>query len=239
MFRATVRNMTKFNIEIVSDAVCPWCYVGKKKLEKAIAEYQSRYPDSQDEFTTTWKPFYLNPDAPKIGVEKIPYYHARFGPERTAMMFERLSSIGKDVGIEFKFGGKTGNTRNAHRLVQLGKSKSPAVQTRVVEELFKDYFEKEQDITSLDVLKAAGVRAGIDKKEVDDWLDSDKGGKAVDAEVYDAKMQQITGVPNFTVNDRYEIGGAQDSAVFLNLFERIRTSEMAKAVKSRTGGTSD
>lgn len=151
------------------------------------------------------------------------------------MMFERLSGIGKDVGIAFKFGGKTGNTRNAHRLVQLGKSKSPAVQTRVVEELFEAYFEKEQDITSLEVLKAAGVRAGIEQKEVEEWMDSDAGGKAVDAEVYDAKMQQITGVPNFTVNDRYEIGGAQDSAVFLNLFEKIKAGEKAKVGTADVG----
>jgi predicted DsbA family dithiol-disulfide isomerase len=67
MFRPTLCKMTQFNIEIVSDTVCPFCYIGKKKLEKAIAEYKQRHPDSNDTFSMTWKPFYLNPDASKTG----------------------------------------------------------------------------------------------------------------------------------------------------------------------------
>jgi predicted DsbA family dithiol-disulfide isomerase len=147
------------------------------------------------------------------------------------MMFERLSQIGRDAGINFKYGGKTGNTRNSHRLVQLGKTKSPATQTKVVEALFSAYFENEQDITSIDVLTAAGIKAGLPEKEVIEWLNSDKGGKEVDAEVLAAQRQQITGVPNFTINGKYEIGGAQDAAVFLGLFERIRASEQSEDVK--------
>lgn len=154
------------------------------------------------------------------------------------MMFERLTQIGKDAGIDFKYGGKTGNTRNSHRLVQLGKTKSPAMQTKVVEALFAAYFENEQDITSIDVLKAAGVKAGLPESEVTKWLASDKGGKEVDAEVLAAQRQQITGVPNFTVNGKYEVGGAQDAAVFLSLFERIKASEGSGKVKVGTAGQS-
>lgn len=146
------------------------------------------------------------------------------------MIFERLSQVGREVGINFKYGGKTGNTRDSHRLVQLGKTKSPALQTRVVEELFAAYFENEQDITSHAVLKEAAIKAGLPKDEVEDWLDSDKGGKEVDAEVYDAKNNHITGVPNFTINGKYEVGGAQDPAVFLRLFEKIKTSGQATNV---------
>lgn len=141
------------------------------------------------------------------------------------MIFERLAQTGKDVGIKFKFGGKTGNTRDSHRLIQLGKSKSPAVQTRVVEELFSAYFEQEGDITSHDVLRQAAVKAGLDAKEVDDWLKSDKGGKAVDEEVEAAQMNQVSGVPNFTLQGKYEVGGAQDPGVFLRLFEKIKATE--------------
>jgi predicted DsbA family dithiol-disulfide isomerase len=160
-------------------------------------------------------------------MEKQALYKAKFGPERAEQIFARVVQAGADVGISFKFGGKTGNTQNSHRLVQLGKSKSPALQTRVIEELFEDYFEKEQDITSLKVLEAAGVRAGLDEKEVKDWLESDKGGKQVDEEVMEARMQRITGVPNFTVNYRYEVGGAQDPQVFLSLFEKIKAMDGA------------
>jgi len=230
MFRPTLRRMTQFDIEIVSDTVCPWCYVGKQKLEQAIKAYKELHPESNDTFSTTWMPFYLNPGAPKKGIDKAAYYKSKFGEDRTAMIFERLSQAGKDAGIKFKFGGKTGNTRDSHRLIQLGKSKSPAVQTRVVEELFSAYFENEGDITSHEVLKNAAVKAGLDEKEVKEWLASDKGGKEVDEEVEQAQLNQISGVPNFTIQGKYEVGGAQDPGVFLRLFEKIKATEQgAKA----------
>lgn len=163
-------------------------------------------------------------------MDKTSYYKTKFGEDRTAMIFERLAEVGRDTGINFKFGGKTGNTRDSHRLIQLGKSKSPAMQTRVVEELFAAYFENEGDITSHETLRNAGVKAGLDEKEVKEWLASDKGGKAVDEEVEHAKLNQISGVPNFTIQGKYEIGGAQDPGVFLRLFEKIKaTEEGAKA----------
>jgi predicted DsbA family dithiol-disulfide isomerase len=160
-----------------------------------------------------------------IGLDKTTLYKAKFGEDRAAMIFNRVTQAGAEVGIKFKFGGRTGNTRNSHRLMQLGKSKSAEVQTRVVEELFEAYFEKEQDITSLEVLKTAGVKAGLDENEVMEWLKSDKGGKQVDEEVMEARMERITGVPNYTVNGRYEVGGAQDPQVFLSLFEKIKALE--------------
>jgi len=225
MFRPTLRRMTQFNIEIVSDTVCPWCYVGKKKLEQAIAAYKEIHPDSKDTFSTTWMPFYLNPDAPKKGIDKTNFYRTKFGEDRTTAIFERLSAIGDSVGIKFKYGGRTGNTRDSHRLIQLGKTHSPALQTRVVEELFEAYFEKEQDITSHEVLKTAGLKAGLDEAEVKEWLGSDKGGPEVDKEVAQSKMMHVTGVPNFVLQGKYEVGGAQDPGVFLRLFEKIRLED--------------
>ncbi|RDW94662.1 hypothetical protein BP5796_00425 [Coleophoma crateriformis] len=222
--------MTQFNIEIVSDTVCPWCYVGKQKLDKAIQSYKEAHPDSNDTFSTTWLPFYLNPGAPKTGVDKKAYYESKFGEEHTAVVFERLIGVGEATGIKFKFGGKTGNTRDSHRLIQLGKKKSPAVQTRVVEELFKTYFEQEGDITDHNTLKQCAVRAGLDEKEVEEWLSSDLGGKEVDGEVAIARRNAVTGVPNFTVQNKYEVGGAQDVSVFLRLFEKIKAAEESSKV---------
>jgi len=135
--------------------------------------------------------------------------------------------VGKAVGINFKFGGKTGNTRDSHRLIQLGKSKSPQVQTRVVEELFRAYFEQERDITSHDVLQDAGVKAGLDGAEVKAWLGSEKGGEEVDREVAEAQMTGVSGVPNFTLQGKYEIGGAQDAEAFVKVFERVKAMEGA------------
>ncbi|KAI4187242.1 MAG: hypothetical protein LQ346_005526 [Caloplaca aetnensis] len=217
--------MTNFNISIVSDTVCPWCYVGKIKLDRAISLYKSAHPNNTDTFTTTWNPFYLNPGAPKVGVDKRSYFAAKFGPERAAMMLDRLTSVGKPVGIDFKFGGRTGNTRDSHRLIQLAKLKGPEAQTRVVEELFRSYFEEEGDITSHEVLGAAAVKAGLEEGEVSEWLASDKGGKEVDREVVEAQMKAISGVPHFTVQGKYDVGGAQDSEAFVKIFERAKATE--------------
>lgn len=217
--------MTAFDISIVSDTVCPWCYVGKKKLERAICLYKAAHPTSDDTFSTTWRPFYLNPRAPKKGVDKRKYYKSKFGDEKAEMIFQRLASVGEDVGIEFSFGGKLGNTRDSHRLIQLGKTKSPKVQTRVVEELFTSYFEKEGDITSHNVLREAGVKAGLPEEEVSDWLQSDKGGSEVDKEVAEAQMRAVSGVPNFMLQGKYEIGGAQDAEAFVKVFERVKEIE--------------
>lgn len=114
-------------------------------------------------------------DAPKTGIDKRAYYQQKFGAERTALIFDKLSAVGKEVGIDFKFGGKTGNTRDSHRLIQLGKTKGPETQTKVVGALFASYFENEEDITSHEVLEAAGVKAGLGREEVREWLKSDKG----------------------------------------------------------------
>jgi predicted DsbA family dithiol-disulfide isomerase len=111
------------------------------------------------------------------------------------MMQERLSQIGEAEGIHFKYGGKTGNTRDSHRLIQLGKTKGPHVQTRVIEELFAAYFENEKDITTQPVLIDAAIKAGLEEKEAKEWLESGKGGPEVDKEVQNAVEQNISGVP--------------------------------------------
>lgn len=221
--------MTHFTISIVSDTVCPWCYVGKTKLDAGIAAYKLAHPSAADTFSTTWLPFYLNPASPNPGVNKLAYYKSKFGEDRAAMMIERLTAVGKDVGINFSFGGKTGNTRDSHRLIQLGKTKGPELQTKVVEELFKSYFENEGDITSHDMLQTAGVKAGLDAVDVKEWLNSDKGGPQVDREVMEAQIRGVSGVPNFMMQGKYEIGGAQDAESFVKVFERIKEMEGEKA----------
>jgi predicted DsbA family dithiol-disulfide isomerase len=139
-------------------------------------------------------------------------------------MQNRLATIGKAEGINFATGGRTGNTRDSHRLIQLGKSKSEAVQTRVVEELFKGYFEEEQDITSKAFLRTAGVQAGLDEAEVTKWLDSDAGGSNVDKEVKSAS-RFVNGVPNFTIQERFHVDGAQDPEEFLKIFDAVARQE--------------
>ena len=219
--------MTKFHIAITSDNVCPWCYVGKKNLERAIGLYQAAHPSSSppDTFTTTWRPYYLNPSAPTASVDKRAYFDAKFGAAKADMIIERLTAVGKAAGIRFSFGGRTGNTRDSHRVVALGGTKGAEVQTRVVEELFRSYFENEADITSHDVLREAGVRAGLAEAEVRDWLSNDGGGEQVDREVAEAQSRGVSGVPNFVLQGKYEIGGAQDAEAFVRVFERVKEME--------------
>jgi len=217
--------MTVFNIAITSDTVCPWCYIGKNKLERGIAAYKAAHPSSSDTFTTTWLPYYLNPNAPKQGRDKQAVYEEKFGAQRTKMMQERLSAQGEAVGIHFKYGGKTGSTRDSHRLIQLAKSKGAETQTRLIEQLFEAYFENEQDITSHQVLQKAAVKAGLDEGQVKEWLSSESGGRQVDEEVVVAQRNLVTGVPNFVINDKYEIQGAQDPAGFKTVFEKIKEQD--------------
>ncbi|OQO01159.1 hypothetical protein B0A48_13402 [Cryoendolithus antarcticus] len=227
--------MTKYNISVVSDTVCPWCYVGKNRLDLAIKQHKTSFPD--DTFAISWLPFYLNPDAPK-SVDKAAYYASKFGEQRTQVMFGHLARLGKQVGIDFKFAGKTGNTRDSHRLIQLGKTKGEDVQTRVVEQLFNAYFEANEDITTTPVLIARGVKAGLDESEVKSWLEEGKGGPEVDREVKQAQQSFVTGVPNFTINGRHEVQGAEEPAAFLQVFGEVKDMEDGSLGKGglRVGG---
>lgn len=136
-----------------------------------------------------------------------------------------MTGIGNSLGIKFKFGGKTGNTRNSHRLIQLGKTKSPEMQTKVVEALFAKYFEEERDITDRQTLLDAAKVAGLEEAEVKKWLESDSGGSDVDREVEEARRLGVSGVPFFTINKRFEVEGAQEATAFTRLFERLAKIE--------------
>lgn len=199
--------------------------MGKKRLESGISLYKSAHPGNNDTFTVTWHPYYLDPNAPTVGVDKRAFYQSRFGESQSAMMFARMEALGKAVGINFRFGGKTGATRDSHRILQLAKTKGVAVQNKVIEQLFEAYFENEEDITSHDVLERRAVKAGLKEEEVKGWLESGAGGDEVDREVEEARSKRITGVPYFTVQGYHNIEGAQDSEGFARAFEGIKARE--------------
>ncbi|KAK6341077.1 hypothetical protein TWF696_009384 [Orbilia brochopaga] len=207
--------MTKFIIDVVSDTICPWCYVGFRRLAKAIDIFKNTRQDAS--FEIRWHPFYLNPNAPDIGVDKQKVYEAKFGRDRTLMMQRRLAIVGAQDGIAFAFGGKTGNTRKSHRLIQLAGEKG--LQNQVVEQLFISYFEAEKDITDDGILKEAAINGGLAAEDVDACLQSDQGGEQVDREVALAQARHIQGVPHFTINGTAELGGAQEPDAFLEIFQ--------------------
>lgn len=218
--------MTNFTIQIISDTVCPWCYVGYRRLTHAIASYKTTHPS--DTFTLSWQAFYLNPSAAAYpGVDKHQHYASKFGEDRVSSLFGRLAAAGEDDGIKFRFGGRTGNTRDSHRVIwyagQLDKgSEKRGLATAVVEGLFKAYFEEERNITDWDVLVDAAVKAGIKKDEVVKLLESGEGGAEVDEEAERARRRLVTGVPYFTVQGHYAIGGAEEPDVFLEVFNRVK-----------------
>lgn len=145
-----------------------------------------------------------------------------------------LARLGKQVGIDFAFGGKIGNTRDSHRLIQLGKTKGETMQTKVVEQLFNAYFEANEDITQVETLIQQGVKAGLDEQEVRDWMANGKGGSEVDKEVAMAQQKFVTGVPNFTINGKYEVQGAEEPAAFLQVFGEVK--DMTEGANGATFG---
>jgi len=149
----------------------------------------------------------------------------KFSADRVEMIKQRLTVAGQGEGINFSFTGRAGNTRDSHRLIQLGKTKGTEVENKVVTELFRSYFEGEGDITSHVTLIAAAEKAGLATAEVKEWLETGKGGAEVDQEVQKAYANDIHGVPNFTIQDKYDIGGAQEPEVFLSAFARIKKAE--------------
>lgn len=141
------------------------------------------------------------------------------------MMQIHLARLGQQVGINFGFGGKTGNTKDSHRLIALAYKKGgEKQQTRMVEELFNSYFEVNEDITDRSVLIARAKKVGLDESEIKAYLESGAGGDEVDREVMDAKKKFVSGVPNFTIQGRYEVQGAEEPSAFLGIFDKIRSS---------------
>lgn len=199
--------------------------MGKRRLERAIEAYKKTVAGgANDTFTVTWHPFYLDPSLPKVGIDREAHLARKFGPERMALVTAHLKKAGEAEGIKFSLKGKLGNTRDAHRLVQLAKTKSNEAENRLMSTLFKVHFEEDGDITSHDVLVSVGEQAGLDKAEVTDWLKSGKGGEEVDREVQEAYAKGIHGVPNFTINGQHQVEGAQDVETFVEVFSRIKKS---------------
>jgi predicted DsbA family dithiol-disulfide isomerase len=206
------------------------CYIAKRRLDKAIELYRKVYPGGKDDvFTISWLPFYLDPTSPEKGTPLLERFHQRFGPDKAAAMQKRLHTIGRQEGIEFSFAGKIGRTRDSHRLIELAGRKGAGVQNAVVLELFRSYFEGEGDITGHDTLVEAGVKGGLDRGEVRDWLETGKGGEEVDKEVEEAKEKGIHGVPNFTIQEKYEVDGAQDPQDFIEVFVKVKETEAGQS----------
>ncbi|KAM3453963.1 hypothetical protein MY5147_007208 [Beauveria neobassiana] len=218
--------MTAFNIKVVSDTVCPWCFVGHRQLEQAIKLWHKKHPDSKDTFNVEFFPYQLMPEFPRgsgQSTDKETLYNAKFGAVQRQQISHRLTAIGAPLGINFRWGGNVGNTRDSHRLIELAKKHGSKVQQKTVDGIFSAYFEKEQDITMHEVLgeiaKSAGIPEGDFKKAI---VESDEFGAQVDKSVAEARANSVQGVPDFTIQDKFKLSGARDAEAFISLLERVK-----------------
>ena len=215
--------MTNFDVQIVSDTICPWCYLGQRRLGRAIDIYKKTYPGAQDDnFTITWHPFYLEPDAPKVGVSTYERMNEKFGTARADTMRAQLQKLGKLDGIDYTFKGKRGSTRDSHRVIYLAGQKGMEIQNEVVGEIFKSYFENGGDLTSHDMLIEAGVKGGLDRDEVASYLKEGRGGDEVDKEVQTAYRRFVHAVPNIVIEGKYQVQGADDPDELAEGFARLK-----------------
>jgi predicted DsbA family dithiol-disulfide isomerase len=215
----------KIRIDVVSDVVCPWCYIGKRRLEKAMTALKDRF-----DFEVAYHPFELNPGMPQSGVNQKEYLTDKFGSEaRYEQLTGNVTNVAAGEGIAFHYDRQhtSPNTRAAHRMAQLAAEEG--VQQPVIEALFKAYFTDGVDLTKTENLVAVGASAGLDAAKTQALLDSDD--KTAEVIASEKQMQQlgITGVPFYIINSKYGVSGAQQPQAFIDAFTQVGLEVVAGA----------
>jgi predicted DsbA family dithiol-disulfide isomerase len=201
-------------VDVISDVTCPWCYVGKRRLEKATAAVGGPV-------AVRWLPFQLNPATPKEGVSRREYRTTKFGSwERSQELDARLVAVGQTEGIHFAFDRieRTPNTLDAHRLVWLAEEQG--VQDAVVEALFRAYFTEGRDIGKRQTLLDVVAGTGLGRGEAGAVLNGDGGREAVQEADALARRFRVEGVPFFIIDGTFTLSGAQQPEDFLEAFRQ-------------------
>lgn len=202
-------------IDVTSDVICPWCYVGKRRLEKAIALA------SPDDVQVRWRPFQLNPQMPKAGMNRKEYRSAKFGSwERSLALDAQVAAVGRSEGIPFAFEKieRTPNTLDAHRLIWLADQEG--VQDAVVEAMFRAYFTEGANLADFPTLLNVATEAGLDRSRAEALLKGEEGLVGIRAAEDQSRRAGVQGVPFFTVNDTLVLSGAMEASAFLDAFKR-------------------
>lgn len=214
-------------IDIVSDVVCPWCYLGAQNLKTALAAL----PDIPVEIR--WRPFQLDPTIPQGGVDRAEYMARKFPPERLAAAHDRLRESGRDAGIAFDFAAiaLSPNTLDAHRVIRWAAG--AGVQDRVARALFKAFFEDGEDIGDGETLARIAGANGMDESVVAALLAANADRPEVETEIRTAQGMGITGVPCFIFDGRYAVMGAQPVEALVDSVRKIAAMKAeAKAAKT-------
>lgn len=211
-------------IEIWSDVVCPFCYIGKRKMEKALQKFPFK-----DKVEIEWKSFQLNPDQKtKPGVSTLEDLSQSKGwsMEQTRQITANVVEMAKSEGLTFDFDkAVVANTKNAHRLIHLAKEFG--VQDAMKERLLKAYFTDGLNVDDVDTLIQLGKEVGVPEEKIKPMLESDQYKEAVDQDIYESRLIGVRGVPFFVLDRKFGISGAQPDEVFDQTLEKAWT-EFAK-----------
>jgi predicted DsbA family dithiol-disulfide isomerase len=220
-------------VEIWSDVVCPFCYIGKRKFENALKEFEQK-----DNVEIVWRSFQLDPDLEPVPGQSVHQYLAnRKGVtlEKGKEMNAYMSNVAKEVGLEYNFDKAIiNNTLNAHRLLHLAHKHG--VQNEAKETLFAAYYTQGKDVGDTETLVAIGESVGLNADEVRTMLQSDTYIKEVQLDQYRAQQVGAQGVPFFVFNNKYAVSGAQPTDVFAQVLNKVWEEEKPVVEETLTGG---
>lgn len=203
-------------LDVVSDTICPWCYIGKRRLDAALAQRPNLSIDIR------WRPFQLDPEIPEGGLDRKLYLQRKFGSsDRAKGIYNALVEAGVNEGIDFQFDRieKTPNTLDSHRLIRWAES--AGCQDKVVSLLFEAYFELGQDIGDKEVLQSIAKEAGMDMSIIADLISSEADLDLVRREDTLARTMGISGVPTFLFNQKFVMVGAQEPEMITHMMDRV------------------
>jgi predicted DsbA family dithiol-disulfide isomerase len=223
-----------FHLDIVSDTICPWCYVGKRRLAQALPLLAAEGLS----FDVTWRPFQLNPDLPKEGLDRRLYRSRKFGSwEKSQALDNQVAEAGRTEGLVFRHDlmAKTPNTLASHTLIRFALTVGgAALQERVVEALFSAYFTQGRDVGNPDVLADIGEEAGLERNRVLALLSDSASAAAVVDDEQLGRDLGLTGVPSFVLEGHHLFSGAQPVAIIVRALR-----EAAVDLAGRRGAASE
>ena len=205
-------------VDVISDVICPWCYIGKKRLEQAIAALEGK-----QEVRVRWLPYQLNPAMPREGISRKEYRIRKFGSwERSLELDAKMVAVGDTEGIRFAFDRieRTPNTVDAHRLIWLAAQQGR--QNAVVDSLFQAYFTDARDISNRQTLIDVVAEAGLNRQSAESILNSQEGMDAIKEAEDLSRQHRVSGVPFFIINNELTLSGAQPPDAFLDAFITVR-----------------